>query len=363
MEPKKVIVGLSGGVDSAVTAFLLKKQGYKVIGAFMKNFSETKNKITRECLWLEDKKMAQKVASHLRIPLLIFDFEKEYKKNVVKKMISDYSKGLTPNPDSLCNQIIKFPLFWKEARKHGADLIAMGHYVKSKKKDNEYGLYIPKDKTKDQSYFLYQLKQSDLEHTLFPIGDYTKEEVRRIARENKFPNYERKGTVGICFVGKVNLIEFLGKKLKEKKGKVLTLERNVIGEHPGVQYFTEGQRIGESKGFKIDKNYLKNKKRKLYIVKKDIKSNTITIAPEGSKALLKKDFLITNLSKIKNKDIPLNCKIRIRHLGKLIKAKLNLEGEKIICTLQKPVLGLSQGQSAVIYNKSEMIGGGEIKFN
>ncbi len=360
---KTVVVGLSGGVDSAVAAFLLKKQGYKVIGAFMKNFSDTKNMLTEECNWVEEKKEAIKVAAHLKIPLVVFDFEEEYKKYVIAPMIKAYSKGLTPNPDALCNKIIKFPLFWKEAKKLGADYMAFGHYIKSKKTKSEYKLFIPENKKKDQSYFLYQLNQKDLEHALFPIGDYTKLGIRKIAKKNNFPNYNRKSTSGICFVGKVNLKDFLSKKIKPKEGNILSTEGEIIGTHPGIFYYTNGQRIGESLGFHISNKYLNKEKNKLYIAEKDKTRNTITIAPKGHSALKKKELVIINFNLInKNNRIPLNCKVRIRHLGSLMDVRLKKQHNKFLCILKKPVLGLAEGQSAVIYNGKEVLGGGEIRF-
>ena len=185
MKELSVLVGLSGGVDSAVAALLLKKQGYRVIGAFMKNFSETKNKLTGECHWVEDKKDAEKIAAKLQIPLITLDFENEYKRDVIDPMFRAYAQGLTPNPDTNCNRYIKFPLLWKEAKKRGIDLIATGHYAKIKNTKNGFELWQANDKEKDQTYFLHKISQSDLQHTLFPIGDYTKAEVRAIAKKKQ----------------------------------------------------------------------------------------------------------------------------------------------------------------------------------
>ncbi len=360
---KNVVVGLSGGVDSAVAALILKEQGFNVIGAFMKNFSDKKNKLTGECNWIKDKIMAQKVAAHLNIPFVMFDFEEEYRKSVIDKMFRDYSKGLTPNPDSLCNAMIKFPLFWKEAKKLKADYIAMGHYIIRKKRNKVFILCMPKDMNKDQSYFLYGLSQKDLRHTLFPIGDFTKEEIREIARKNGFPNYNRKGTVGICFIGKVDMQEFLKRKITPKKGNLLSPEGEIVGTHPGSQFFTYGQRVGESHGFNIDKKYRNLTRSKLYIADKNSNKNTITIAPEGHPALLKRTFKIIRFNLI-NKDIkiPKLCKVRIRHLGPLMKASIEKKGNSLLCILSKPIIGLAQGQSAVLYKGKEMLGGGEIRF-
>ena len=235
---KSVLLGLSGGVDSSVAAFLLKKEGYKVIGAFLKCFSDTKDPITGECNWIAEKRMAQKIAAHLEIPFITLDLEKQYKKEVILPMFKSYSNGLTPNPDVACNTIIKFPWLLKEAQKKGLDFIATGHYVRVKKTKQGYDLLQGKDNNKDQSYFLYELNQSILQHCLFPIGNLKKEEVREIARKQEFPNWNKHGTSGICFVGKVNIKSFLEKKIKNKPGPILDQNGKVIGKHPGVFYYT-----------------------------------------------------------------------------------------------------------------------------
>ena len=285
-QPKKVLVAMSGGVDSSVAALLMKKKGYEVIGAFIKNWSDTKNKLG-ECAWKEDRKIAIKIAAKLKIPLITLDFEKEYKKHVVDKMFKNYRKGITPNPDIDCNQKIKFPLLWKAAKKLGADFIVTGHYARIKKGKKGHEMLRGKDEGKDQSYFLYRLTQKDLSHSLFPIGDYNKKKVREIARKNKFPNFNRKGTVGICFIGKINLKEFLQKRIKPKKGKILDSEGKQIGEHDGIYYYTIGQRIGPRFGIEIEKGKGKKLKR-WYVARKNLKKNEITAAPEGHKILLRK---------------------------------------------------------------------------
>ena len=362
---KTVLLGLSGGVDSAVAALLLKKKGYKVIGAFMRNFSETKNKLTGECSWVEDKKEAQKIAAKLNIPLIILNFENEYKKYVINPMFESYKKGLTPNPDSLCNKIIKFPLLWKEAEKLGADYIATGHYIKRKKTKKGFSLQIPKDKKKDQSYFLYDLTQKDLEHTLFPIDKYSKEQVRKIAKKSRLSNYDKKGTSGICFVGKINMKDFLKQKIKPKKGKLLNPEGKIVGEHNGIMYYTIGERIGERYGIKINKEYSNKLGKKLYIANKKIKKNELIIAPEGHPILEKGNFYIKQINWISEKPkLPLkNIKVKIRHLGDMIPAKIQLKNKKYFCTTTRPIKGLAEGQSAVIYQKKNILGGGEIRFN
>jgi len=353
---KTVVIGLSGGVDSAVAALLLKKQGYKVIGAFMKNFSDTKNPYTKECFYLEDKKMAQKIALQLKIPFIIFDFEKQYKKYVIGKMYKDYKSGITPNPDILCNKIIKFPLFWQEAQHFKANFIAMGHYARIKKTNRGYNLLAGKDKSKDQSYFLSELSQSDLKHTLFPLGNLTKREVRNIAKKNHFPNWSKHGTVGICFVGQVNMQSFLKKKIKPKSGIVKDPDNNIVGTHEGVQYYTIGQKVGEHIGISIKKP--KSFAQKRFYVAKKIKPNTLIVSPENHPLLFKKQINLKSLHLINPRDkmSKSNLKVRIRHLGQLHSGKLM----KNTFIFDKPTKSIAPGQIAVLYEKNKVIASAEI---
>ena len=359
----KVLVGMSGGVDSSVAALLLKKQGYDVYGAFMKNWSDTKNKITGQCAWVEEREHALKIATKLQIPIITLDFEKEYKKLVVDEMFKKYKKGITPNPDIDCNQKIKFPMFIKEAKKRGIDLIATGHYARIKKnKNGNYELHRGKDESKDQSYFLYRQNQDDLDHTIFPIGNLTKKKVRKIAKKNKFQNFAKKGTVGICFIGKVNLKEFLSKKIKPKKGKILDPKGNQIGEHDGIYYYTIGQRLGPRYGFDLKRQDPKTKRMmKWYVAKKDLKKNILVAAPEGHPLNFRKKITIKELHLIdlKNKkDLPKRVHVRIRQVGELIPA--TMKGLKVI--LDKAITGVSEGQAIVLYSGTKCLGGGVITF-
>jgi tRNA-uridine 2-sulfurtransferase len=390
----KVLVGMSGGVDSSVAALLLKKKGYDVYGAFMKNWSDTKNKMTGQCAWVEERKHAIKIATKLQIPLITLDFEKEYKELVVDEMFKKYKKGITPNPDIDCNQKIKFPMFLKEAQKRGINLIATGHYARIKKRKKSsingffsraggrlnalwgtdggktiYELHRAKDESKDQSYFLYRQSQEDLKHTLFPIGNLTKKKVRKIAKRHNFQNYAKKGTVGICFIGKVNLKDFLSKKIKPKKGKILDPEGNKIGEHDGIYYYTIGQRLGPRYGFDLKRQDPKTKRMiRWYVAKKDAKKNIIVAAPEGHKILLRKKIIVTDLHLIdenKNKfqkNLPRKVLSRIRQVGELMPTTITKKGNKIIATLEKPITGVSEGQAIVLYDKTKCLGGGVIGF-
>ena len=362
---EKVLLGLSGGVDSAVAGLLLKRQGYEVIGAFMRCFSEEKNKLTGECPWIEDKKEAQKIATKLKIKFIELNYEKEYTDEIIKPMFKSYSEGKTPNPDAECNTIIKFPFLRKEAKKLGCKYIATGHYAKKIEKNGKFYLKIPRDKLKDQTYFLYGLSQEILKFSLFPTGDYTKSEIRKIAKENNFPNWNRKGTKGLCFVGNINMKQFLKQKLKNKIGKIISPEGEMVGTHQGIQFFTIGERIGENEQITITHKYRNKIKSKIYIAEKNKLNNTLTIAPENHLILFKKYFTIKKINWIS--DVPKfplkNIKVRIRHLGSLIHAEIHKKSKNMIVILKKKTLGIAEGQSCVIYaNTGIMLGGGEITY-
>ncbi len=393
MKPKpKILMAMSGGVDSSVAALFFKEQGYDVIGVFMKNWSDTKNELTGECNWKDDRRMALKIATKLNIPLVTLDFEKEYKKLVVDEMFKLYAKGITPNPDIDCNNKVKFPLLWKAARKLKADFIATGHYARIKKivhkknvnnknKSNvnwhdyiknslgwrggvgyNYQLLRAKDESKDQSYFLYRLAREDLSHTLFPIGELTKKQVRQIAKKNKFPNFDRKSTTGICFIGKVNLKRFLQKKIKPKKGKILDSNGNQIGEHDGIYYYTIGQRIGPRFGLEINKG--NGKQERWYVASKNQKKNEIVAAPENHSLNYRKNITIKQPHWIGKKPKPGRVLSRIRQVGELLPStlKYNVKKKKFKVTLNKAITGVSEGQAIVIYRGKICLGGGVIGF-
>lgn len=358
MKQKTVLLGMSGGVDSSVAALLLKKKGYNVIGAFMKNFSDTKNPMTNECAYLEERKMAQKIAALLKIPFLTLDFEKQYKKEVISPLFNSYKKGLTPNPDILCNKTIKFPLLWKEAKRLKADYIATGHYAKIKKTSKGFQLLASPDSTKDQSYFLSNLSQSDLSHTLFPLANFTKSQVRQIAKKYHFPNHNKKGTSGICFVGKVNMKSFLEKKIKNKEGKIINPKGEIIGRHPGIMYYTIGQRVGSRLGLVIKKHI----EGKWYIAKKK-KNNVLVIAPKNHPLLKKQIIKIKSLHLINPKEKPPSkLKARIRHLGKLNEGILIKNKSDYSFKFSKPIEQVAEGQFIVLYHKNRVIASGEIRF-
>tara|TARA_Y100000310_G_scaffold107997_1_gene106466 strand:+ start:404 stop:1522 length:1119 start_codon:yes stop_codon:yes gene_type:complete len=369
---KKVIVGMSGGVDSSVAALIMKKSGYEVIGIFLKCWSDTKT-FSGECVWKEERRFALKICNQLNIPLITVDAEKEYKKYVINEMFKDYKRGVTPNPDILCNETVKFPFLLKEAKKFGANYIVTGHFAKIKKTSSgKYNLYRGIDEMKDQSYFLYRLKEKDLEKILFPIGKYTKAQVRKIAKENGFINHEKKSTVGICFIGKINMKDFLKSKIKPKKGKILDSKGDILGEHDGVYYYTIGQRVGPRFDLNIEKvGDDKQKMNKWYVAKKDVKKNILVVAPKGSKILYRKGFGIKSfhlisedIKKFRREVVKKDKKIfsRIRHVGELIPSNIiyNKSKRRFELILSKGITGISNGQAVILYSGKKVLGGGII---
>ena len=402
---KKVFVGMSGGVDSSVTAFLLKKKGYDVVGVFMKCWTSS-----NECEAERDAEDARRVAGKLGIPFYVWDFEKEYKKKVVNYMVEEYRCGLTPNPDVMCNKEIKFGLFLKKALKFGADYVATGHYVRlarvkssssskvikgsnsSKKLYKPYELYkllTAVDKNKDQSYFLWTLTQGQLKHCLFPIGDYQKSEVRKMAKKAGLPTAEKKDSQGICFLGRVRLGDFLAQYIKPKVGQVrLALKDGsykVIGKHSGAQFYTIGQRhIGmANRGLtrlptrsqaKAGTEGLAQKTnfKPLYVVEKDIRANTLVVA-EGSDnpALFRKEVELEDVNFINHETSSLirankgykEIKVlaRVRYRQPLFSALFIIHNSSFKLVFDKPQRFIAAGQSAVLYSKfGRMLGGGII---
>ena len=377
----RVFVGLSGGVDSAVSAALLKERGYAVTGVFIKAWTPE----GYPCTWKEDRRSAMKVAAILDIPFITLDLEKEYKKEVVDYMIDEYKKGRTPNPDVMCNKEIKFGHFLKFALKSGADFVATGHYaVRSPKSDfgltrsptSGYQLLEGADKNKDQSYFLWTLTQNQLKHILFPIGHLQKEEVRKIAEKFSLPQATRKDSQGLCFLGKVDMKEFLSRYITSKNGKVLNERGEAIGYHSGALFFT----IGERHGFTITKKT--TEESPLYVVAKDIKKNTITVAPkiispgtrkkiangkvwpsdsEKTREFFQEQFFSGANSVTLNNinltnEIPskkLLCRIRYRQEKikcQITPQKSNQQGEPSLqITFTKPQMSVAPGQSLVLY--------------
>lgn len=362
MKNKKVVLGMSGGVDSTVAAFLLQKQGYEVIGFFMNCDQKTAKKWHSSIDWKEDERQLKAICARLNIPLHIVDCEEGYERKVISKMFKDYRRGLTPNPDILCNNVGKFPGLYKLAKKLKAQYIATGHYARVKHLENRTELYQGKDVEKDQSYFLLGLPQKILRKCLFPIGELTKEEVRAIAKKNKFDNWDKRSSRGICYLGKIDMKSFLHSRLEEKPGNVLDTKGNVVGKHPGTYFFTIGERVGEKKGVIISPEYKKRTNNsKLYVASKA--SNKLIVAPQRHPSLRTKKVKLNKFFLVNRSDLPRSgLKARIRHLGELHPGKLAHKNKTWTFTFTTPVVAIAPGQSLALYHKQKLIGGGEIRL-
>jgi tRNA-specific 2-thiouridylase len=349
---KKVAVGLSGGVDSSVAAFLLRDQGYDVTGVYIKCWDIKED----GCAADEDKAYALQTAIKLGIKFESLDFQKEYRKKVINYFYNEYSKGRTPNPDIICNKEIKFGLFFDWAVGKGFDFVATGHYARVNEiEKNNYRLLKGIDSSKDQSYFLYLLGQKQLAKTLFPIGEIKKIEVRKLAKKNKLPAAERPESMGICFIGEVNIRQFLEKRIKHIQGNVLNTSGDIIGKHDGISFFTIGQRHG----FKLD-NYSASP---TYVVDKNAERNELVVGKE--KEVYKKSFEVDEIHWVGRHPFgnkkSFSCEIRIRHLGKLFKAKVTQTPKETSVGLKKSAFGVAPGQSCVFYNGDVVLGGGVIQ--
>ena len=362
---KTVYLGMSGGVDSSLSAVLLKEQGYNVVGVYMKNWS--RDLPGMKCPWAEDLADAKRVAVKLGLDFKVFDFEAEYKQKVVDYMLAEFKKGRTPNPDIMCNQEIKFKLFYDVAREQGADLIATGHYAQID------GRHLRKavDENKDQTYFLYRISQEAIEHTLFPIGHLTKPEVKRLAAEKGLENAYKKESMGVCFVGDVGMDDFLREYFAPEPGDIIDADTGEkLGRHDGAIFHTIGQRHGLNIGGGLP----------YYVVRKDIAKNVVYVsrnlnAPDLWTAELELEDIIIRaagpaapqkpITSVAERDDAAGPRgaspastmmVRLRHRAPLIPAKL--EGNKLI--FEKPVKRPASGQSAVFYLGDACIGGGII---
>lgn len=351
----KIYVGMSGGVDSSVAAALLKKDSFDIRGIFMKCWSPESAGIefSGECQWEKDQRDAKEAAEYLGLPFESWNFETEYKAKVVDYMIGEYRRGRTPNPDIMCNREIKFGLFLNRALEEGADFIATGHYARKQEKNGSCQLLAGADKNKDQSYFLYTFNQDQLAKTLFPIGDYTKDEVRAMAREFGLPNWDRPDSQGICFVGELDLRGFLKTYIKEDPGKIVTSSGKEIGPHIGLPFYTIGQRQGIGIGGGIP----------YYVAEKQEKTNTLVVAEgENDPVLYSHELVLENTHWISGKEprLPIRCEARIRYRQPLEKCKVSRDGETLQVHFSEEQRAITPGQSVVFYKNEEVLGGGVI---
>ena len=365
---KKVMIGLSGGVDSAVAAYLLIQQGYIVAGGFMRNWdSQVNNDVLGNptinddvCPQEKDYQDAKKVADKLGIPLYRIDFIKEYWDYVFSYFLDEYKKGRTPNPDIFCNKYIKFETFRKFAFDNGFDMIAMGHYAKKIEKDGIFYLEKSYDRNKDQTYFLSQINYEQLKDCLFPLGDIDKTEVRRIAHELDLVVADKKDSTGVCFIGERNFKQFLNNYLPSKKGDIVDVNSHkVVGHHDGVLYYTIGQRkglgIGGIKG--IDP-------KSWFVVAKDVKNNILYVSQgDDNEYLLSDRALISNINWI-NMPKPTNsmhvgCKFRYRQQDNFVTLKF-IDDDIVELIYDEPIKSVTPGQAAVFYDGDVMLGGGII---
>lgn len=351
---KIVLVGMSGGVDSSVTAALLVEQGYRVIGGFIKNWSDSKELWTGECAWRGERRDAMRVAARLGIPLLTFDFEDSYKEKVVGELFRGYAAGETPNPDVLCNEAIKFGLFFDEAIKLGADFVATGHYARVLHDSGMAHLLRGVDSNKDQSYFLYRVSQDVLRRTLMPIGGLQKPEVRSKASELALPVAEKPDSQGICFIGKLDMQEFLRKKIPAKPGNIVDEQGNVLGQHQGLDGYTIGQRHGilVSKG-----------EQAWYVAGKQMEKNELIVVQGAEHPRLFTSQAVLHDLHWTRGQAPSEtfiCEVQVRYRQKPIKAEAYCENQKVKLSFHEPVKAVAPGQSAVLYLGEECLGGGII---
>ncbi len=350
-----VVVGLSGGVDSSVAAYLLKQQGYNVIGLFMLNWEE--NDENGNCTAEQDFEDVKRVANKLNIPYYTVNYAKEYKQQVFSYFLDEYAKGYTPNPDVMCNKEIKFGPFLRHALELGADYIATGHYCKRVDRDGKVYLYKSHDLNKDQTYFLNQLSQDQLKYTLFPLADIDKTEVRRIASELGLVTADKKDSTGICFIGERNFRQFLKTYLPAQPGLIKDLAGNVVGEHSGVMYYTIGQRrglnIGGKNGYDDDR---------WFVVRKDIKTNTLYVNCGECDEMYSHGCKVVNFNFITDKltgEFDCFVKLRYRQSDQACHVKVN--GTNLTLTFSEKQRAVTIGQFAVLYMADGMcVGGGRI---
>jgi tRNA-specific 2-thiouridylase len=345
---KKVYIGMSGGVDSSVSAALLKRAGFDVTGVFIKVWQPD----WINCTWKEDRLDAMRVAAKLGIPFVTLDLEKEYKEEVVDYMINEYKLGRTPNPDVMCNRYVKFGGFYDWAMKKGADFVATGHYAQS----IDGKLVAGNDKNKDQTYFLWTLTGEQISKTLFPVGNIEKPEVRKLAKKFDLPNAEKKDSQGLCFIGKIDIKDFLKRYIEVRVGNVLNEKGEVIGEHDGAFFFT----IGERHGFNITKKTPNDEP--YYVINKNIENNTITVANKDAGGNLPNAVKKVSLREVNwNQGVaPVGKKSMARSRYREALSEIVIFRENFV-EFTKPQFSISPGQSLVVYDGEVCLGGGIIE--
>jgi len=355
MQKKTVVVGMSGGVDSSVSAYLLKEEGYDVKGLFMQNWQSEPGEI---CTSEIDFKDASAVCDKLDIPLHRANFSDEYWERVFTNFLSEHEKGRTPNPDILCNREIKFKSFLDYAFNIGADFIATGHYAKIIAKNNNKFLARAKDSFKDQTYFLHEVSEKEFDRCIFPLADLTKDEVREMALKQNLITADKKDSVGICFVGERNLKDFLNRFLSFSKGDIKDENGNIVGEHQGSILYTEGQRQGLQIGGVKGADELP-----WYVYKKDIKNNVIHVCQGvDNELLMNSGLFVEKINWINDIEynLPMNCLVQVRHQHKPVECYLESNNEKIMVTFKDKIRAIAPGQSAVLYDNDICLGGGII---
>lgn len=342
----RVYVGMSGGVDSSLTAALLVEQGYDVTGVYMKNW--TQDLPGMKCPWADDLADAKRVAVQLGIDFKVFDFENEYKHKVVDYMIDEYKAGRTPNPDIMCNQEVKFKLFLETALEDGADMIATGHYARVK----DGVLLQALDANKDQTYFLYRVTGEALTKTFFPLGEFTKPQVREMAKDRGLYTAGKKDSQGICFVGKVGIREFLSQYVQQTPGLIIDkITGKVLGHHDGAIFYTLGQRHGLDVGGGLP----------YYVVGKDMEKNEVHVTTDlNDGSLWKNEVRLASVHWINEAPAEGQYDIRVRHRAPLVKATVSYDGYNVNLTLDNAERAVAPGQSVVLYNGHVCLGGGVI---
>ncbi len=356
MPQKTVVIGMSGGVDSSVAALLLREQGYRVIGLFMRNWEESDE--NGACTAEEDFEDVKRVSDLLGIPYYTVNFSKEYMERVFSYFLAEYRAGRTPNPDVLCNREIKFGPFKAYAEKLGADYIATGHYCGISHENGVHRLLKAADQNKDQTYFLNQLSQSQLENVLFPLSDLKKEDVRRIAEEHGLSTAKKKDSTGICFIGERNFRKFLQEYLPAQPGKILTLGGEEVGEHLGLMYYTLGQRRG------LDLGGRHGEEGRWFVVKKDLEHNVLYVSHGDESPLYSRGCLVSGFNFIpfppEESEFSCRAKFRYRQEEQGVKvAKIDNKSLKI--TFDEPQRAVTEGQYAVLYDERQCLGGGVIE--